>query len=346
MKIFLRDHDPESGWQASIEEALAPFFERYDESLYIAGHNCLPSSDLAFKCQEAEALLFLHTQGTLDSWISSVNSGAFSGHLIIVRSGGGATGYHGDNPRIHDCIWSPEQFVERPEPQSFVSALKKGLPLPWEHLLQQRFPASAISCCWLLAVGCTLPAARACLEREWSNTLNEISKISGLDHGLPQEPSFDRDAHSIHSQLRELLDKSWQVWAPKAPVVAIRNNIEHTLSGRMKRGEPLHDLADKMILNLRKLVDSLETGFSPHHAYFTLLEPLRSIPWKERKAIADHVNNIVIDRYVSSVVQECFKSCLERLCQHKRDTDALIFAESAQELCLLLNNLPNRIPMP
>ncbi|MFZ4857810.1 MAG: hypothetical protein ACOYL3_15570 [Desulfuromonadaceae bacterium] len=346
MKIFLRDHDPESGWKESLEDVLAPFFERYDECLHVAGQHCLPDSEPAFHCQD-DTLIFLHSQGTLNDWLDASECGAYRGNIIVVRSNGGATGYHGDNQRIHDCIWSPEQFVERPEPQRFISALTRGLPLPWEFLKQQKFPASAISCCWLLASGSKSSDAKECLTREWPNTLREVEQLTGSDHGLsPSVPVEDDEINAAHVRLRDLLDSTWKTWAPNAPIVAIRNNAAHSLAGRLKRGEPTHDVIESMSHELKKLSDCLESGFNPCENYLKLLEPLRSIPLHERSKLADFVRQSTVDCYVTKDVQTCVTSCLDRLNRHKNDVNEVRFIEAVQQLCQLLDTLPNRIPMP
>lgn len=346
MKVFLRDHDPESGWKESLEDVLAPFFERHDECLHVANHHCLPASDPAFNCQD-DTLIFLHSQGTLNAWLNAAVSGAYRGNIIVVRSNGGATGYHGDNPRIHDCIWSPEQFAERPESQRFISALKRGLPLPWELLKQQQFPASAISCCWLLAFGCKSTEARECLTLEWANALREVTQLAGSDHGLPHSvPVDDGEINAAHGRLRDLLDNTWKTWAPNAPIVAIRNNATHALSGRLKRGEPTHDVIESMSHELKKLSDYLESGFNPCENYFKLLEPLRLVPLHERSELADYVKQSTANRYKTKDAQTCITSCLDRLNRHKNDVNDSIFFEEVQQLCQLLNTLPNRIPMP
>jgi hypothetical protein len=340
--VFLRDHKPgASGWHRVLHSAFEGLIAGCSDDAF----DCCIFEELGF---ESAAIIFLHTQSYQHQWLTAVERGDIDADLVLVRSEGGHSGYRGSCQRIHECIWSPDEFLSRPEPQQFAADILNHAEPRWDLLNQAQFPAALLACSWLLASGNQDAIHEKTLAGLWTEASAEAIRLALGKQILPNILPPTSHRHELKNIISTLLDTTWHGWAPFSPVVASRRRLSHEWCAKRAMHKNAYTTAGAYLDDLRFLTDGMQEGFLPSQYYPLLQSCLDTLPPPAIRGLLQQIDTIVNRQFrLSSLHSELsgYLNMLEELLKPgKRALKSL--DRLTDDICNCLEFLPKEVPQP
>ena len=351
LNIILFDHNlAGSGWR----ETLSDLFKPYNPEIMSFSNDTLSAKNLelvsAKELRSSKTIIFAHSSGRVNDWIKHLDGIKFTGYLVLVHTSGCSIAPQISRPWLHNCVWSPLDFISRPEPRNFVRFFAAGLTPQWALLERQLFPSTLAACCWIIPLK-TMPIAakHTFLKRHWDCALHEYHQLSG------DPSSLDFVDTSTHELLRDLLENTWQYWGIDNDVLLKRHTLSHSWCESIARGHYTFKAVRQCMDDLAYLANNLHTGyltgFYDNHILFPALSEFTP---DILSSLVIESNQLVLKRYPLNTYAKSISRIVEKIVDSNIISDhgdilplhRKKFLPDARKICAVITKLPKGIPFP